>query len=37
MAGLRLQEAQSSYHQRQDTTPINRRSYQQTEGSKVLQ
>jgi len=36
MAGLRLQEAQSSHHQRQDATPINRRSHQQTERSKVL-
>ena len=29
--------SQSSHYQRQDATPINRRSHQQTEGSKVLQ
>ena len=37
MIGPRLQKAQSSHYQRQDATPINRRSHQQTEGSKVLQ
>jgi len=36
IAGSRLQKAQSSYHQRQDATPINRRSHWQTEESKVL-
>ena len=35
--GSRLQKAQSSHHQEQNTTPINRRSHQQTGGSKVLQ
>jgi len=29
MVGSRLQEAQSSHHQRQNATPINRRSHQQ--------
>jgi len=37
MVGSRLQEAQSGHHQRQDTTPINRKSHQQTKESKVLQ